>query len=114
MSCVIEGALTNVVLPDMHPLAAYRLRNVYPVVDEERHFVPLGDAMQLAGRCHQDPGVAGLVPVLEACNAAFERCFNNLTYIFAAEDGGCRVRHQVERVVGRFFSHFGCVVSHRI
>lgn len=95
MNHIIGKSLTNVILPNMHTLASHGLCNIYAVVDEERYIEPLRDVMKLPGCGYQNPSVAGLVPILDACYAAFECGLDDLTNVVVTEYGGCRVRHQV-------------------
>lgn len=97
--------LTKIILPNMHTLAPNRQRNIYTVVNQQRHIIPPGNLVQPAAGRHERACVAGLVAVLDACDAALERRLDHLPYIRVPKDRRRRVRHEVQRVVNLAFRH---------
>lgn len=83
----------------MHALAADGQRDVDPVVDEQRHIVPLCDIVQLPRRRDQGARVARLVPVLHDRDAPADGAVDDVSDVLVAKDRGCGVGHQVECVV---------------
>lgn len=64
LETVGTGRPTHIILTQVNALDANGNGDIHSVVDQQRHSIGLAKFVQLPGRLDQDPGIAGLVPVL--------------------------------------------------
>lgn len=90
---------THVILANVHALAPHGQRYVHTVVDQQRDAELLGERMELPRGGDKNARVARLVAVLHHGRPAPQRGLDDGHERPVAEDGGRRVRDEVERVV---------------
>jgi hypothetical protein len=56
---------THIILPKMNTLSANRKSNINPVIDDQRHPIPLGNTMEPTGNLNLSPRITLLVPILD-------------------------------------------------
>lgn len=96
----ISRTQTHVILAQVDALAAHGEGHIDAVVDQQGHVVLGRDLVESPGRGDEGARVAGLVAVLDDGDAAPEGLLDDIGEVPAAEEGGRRIGHEVETVVG--------------
>jgi hypothetical protein len=87
---------THVILANMHALTSDGKSDINPVIDQQGHVVALRDLMKPLGRRDEHARVGRFVAVLHTGDATSQGCLDHIAYIPRPQNGGRRVRDQVE------------------